>query len=163
MTNLLGGIPSNAPIYANFVRNDRTAGDLTLNSTTWADVDNGLDATVAAETGDWLLVGLSAFWGNQASVGFLDAVSLVAGAPVNSITLKGAPNNSAFGVLAWGGAVSQQGYAGGAIPYQVQAGDLSTGNVTLRLRYRTFSAVNKTLGAQALIPLTFWVVNMRQP
>lgn len=159
----LGAMPSNAPVFGAFARADRTAGNLTLNSLTWADVDNALDLTLAAVVGDWIEVSLSGFWNNEAVVARMDAVSVVAGSPVNSWADQAAPDNTHFGVGGWFGPSGQQGNIGGSIIKQVVSGDLSGGNVTLRLRYRTSTAANKTLFAAAITPLTFWARNLRQP
>jgi hypothetical protein len=49
---------------------------------------------------------------------------------------------------------------GSSVQYVVQAGDISGGNVVLRLRYRTVSASNKTLYSSANIPLHWSVKNL---
>jgi hypothetical protein len=139
----------------------RTSSDITLNSTSWANVDTGIDIVVPAQAGDVLLVALSALFGTENVVGFLDVATIVSGSPVNYIS-GGAGGASHQGVTSWRGHDSTvyKG-AGGTIQYVVQSGDISGGNVTLRLRYRTASAANKTLYASSNIPLHWSVVNLR--
>lgn len=163
MTNLFGAVPSDSTFIGASARALRTAGDLTLNSTTWADVDTGLDLVIAAVAGDWVEVGLSAATGTGlVAVGF-DAVSLVSAAPVNNWSKDAAEGATEFGVQAWiafSGVGSSQS---GTVIKQIAAGDLSGGTVTIRLRYRSSAAVNKVLAASANQPLLFFAHNRRQP
>lgn len=143
----------------------RTAGDYTLNSTTWANVDTGLDLTVAAVAGDVLQVSASGLWGAQAVVGMLDAATIVSASPVNYISGGGGASDQ--GVMAWWGTASTVTATlnvpiGGGLQYVVQAGDIDGGNVVLRLRYRTATAANKTLLGTTALPFHWSVVNLRQ-
>jgi hypothetical protein len=139
----------------------RTSGNLTLNSTSWANVDTGLDLVVPAQAGDVLLVSLSCDWGGgEAVTAALDACTLVSGSPVAYVS--GGGGASDYGVQGWIGHSNDPVVgAGGAIQYVVQAGDISGGSVTLRLRYRTGSAANKTLMATTAQPIHWSVVNLR--
>lgn len=146
-----------AATTANFVRNNRASTDIVLNSTTWANVDTALDIVLPAIVGTWVEVGLSCALGTSAVAVSFDAVSLVAGSPVNSLGEAAAPNNSYDGVSGWHCANTAANIkASGSIIYQAVSGDLSGGNITLRLRYRTGAASNRTLIAHAGFPLTFW-------
>lgn len=139
----------------------RTSGNVTLNSTTWANVDTGLDLTIPAQVGDVLGVSLSAAWGGEAVNAGLDAATLVSGSPVNYIS-GGAGGASHFGVQGWIGHDTDPVRAVGTlIQYPVVSGDISGGNVTLRLRYRTGTASNKTLVANSNQPLQWSVVNLK--
>lgn len=137
-------------------RTVRTAGNLTLNSTNWADVDTALDLSIPCAVNDWVEVGVSALWNNEAVGGRLDAVSVVSGSPVNSWADDAAPNNAHDGVVSWGAAASVFTWAGGTIIKKIVAGDLSAGVCTIRLRYRTATASNKTLLGTATDPLVFF-------
>lgn len=137
----------------------RTSGDITLNSTNWANVDTGLDLTLAAVAGDVIEVGLSALCSGEAVTAMFDAVTIVSAAPVNSLSANGAPNNTYEGVVAWYCVGSSAAKSAGSIPYVVQAGDVSGGNVVLRLRYRTSTATNRNLNATADQVLHFWAKN----
>lgn len=149
-----------------FARATRTAGNLTLNNTSWTDVDgSNLDVTVLAAAGDIVEYGIVGEWsGGQAVQGRLDAVTMVAGSPVNSVSSGGAaPTTGEFGVGAWGGPPSVARGLSGSVPYTVQAGDISGGCVTFRLRFRTDTAANKVLqGAAAAsgYPLIVYVKNI---
>ena len=144
-----------------FARSTRTSGNVTCNSTTWANVDTATDLTLTASTGQWLEIGLSSFWTNNAVTGNLTVVTLVGGSPVNDTSTGAAPDNTTAGVGAWRGGTGDFAPIGGSILYQLVSGDLSGDTVTLRLRYRTQTAANKTLGADsATVSLHFWAKNL---
>ena len=150
-----GGVVAGLPS----ARSKRTAGSYTLNSTTWANVDTGLDYVVPAQVGDVLLVQVSGLWGGEAVNGYLDAATIVGGSPVNHVGGTGGATER--GVAGWEGEASAVTPIGGGIQYVVQAGDISGGNVTLRLRYRTSAAANRTLFGTGDIPLVWSVVNLK--
>lgn len=139
----------------------RTSGDLTLNSTNWADVDTGLDLTLPAAAGDIFEVTANGLCDVQAVNVFFDAVSVVSAAPVNSFgqnaAVTTAPPN--YGITAWRCTQSLLERFGIPIHYTIQAGDISGGNVTVRLRYATSSATNRTLFASSATGFIFkWSV-----
>lgn len=144
-----------------------STGNLTLNSTNWADVNNAaLDREIKeAQAGDAVVVGLSGRWGTEAVWGFLDIVTVVASTPLNSFCQQGpvvaSPSGNVEGIPAWhgvsGGHTPISGYS---MPYVLTAADVVDGVVTLRLRYATLTAANKTLYASTAIPLDLWAVNM---
>lgn len=140
-----------------------TAGSISLNSTSWADVSGPADLVVDASAGDILMVGISALWGSQSLEGYLDFATRVSGSPVNYIS-GGAAGSSNRGVVGWQstGSNTLNEYAQGALPYVVQEGDISGGTVTLRLRYRTSAGSTKTLFATDDIPLHLFVTNVGQ-
>ena len=123
----------------------RGTTNVVLNSTVWANVSGPADLALTAATGDVVEVSFSALWQNEAVDGFLDAVSIVAGSPVNSFAQDGAPVNTSQGIMAWRGVSGQQIAIGGNFFRVLTAGDISGGLVTIRLRYRTGTATNKTL------------------
>lgn len=140
-----------------------TGGNITLNSSSWASVSGPSDLVIAAAAGDILMVGISALWGTENVEGYLDFASIVSGNPVNYVS-GGAGGASNRGVVGWqspGTTTNINLGSQGSIPYVVQSGDLSGGNITLRFRYRTSSASNKTLFATADIPLHLFVVNLK--
>jgi len=139
-----------------------TGGDITLGSGTSPVVLPGPgDCVVAASTGDLLLVGLNArTTDTDADSLSMDAASIVAASPVNYLSSgNGTPLTT--GIPGWYFGVSRVEAAGATFPYVVQAGDISGGNVTLRLYYRV-SGTGKVLAASSTIPLTFWVKNLLQ-
>ena len=143
-----------------------TAGNITLNNTSWTDVSGPADLSVSASTGDLIEVGISCLWGSEALESYLDFATRVGGSAVNYVS-GGTAGASNRGVVGW---QSFMGPAGGgmnvasvgSIIYAVQAGDISGGTVTLRLRFRTSSASNKTLFATSDIPLHLFVTNYGQ-
>lgn len=139
----------------------RTAGSLTLNSTSWADlptIGTTWDITLQAQVGDVLEAGITGVWDNQAVVGALDAATVVSAAALNNFSTSSATGS---GVESWRGDASEAYDAiGGSYFYTVVAGDLSAGTVTVRPRYRTATAANKTLYATSDNPLRWWVRNL---
>jgi hypothetical protein len=141
-------------------RAKRTAGDVVTNSTTWANFDTGLDLTIAAASGDVLEVNLSAFCENQAVNLAFDAATIVSAAPVNYVGTAGGASDS--GVMGWFAVASAYANIGTSVQYVVQAGDISGGNVVLRLRYKSASATNRTVWANTNAPVHFSVKNLKQ-
>lgn len=136
----------------------RTSGNLTLNSTSWANVDTGLDLTLAAAAGDIVEVGLSGLIQGGPDL-YLDAVTIVSSTVTNSIGHNGAVVATGNGVVAWRGNASVYTSVGGPMWYKVVSGDVSGGNILLRLRYRTSSATNATLWGNTDLPLVFTARN----
>lgn len=139
-----------------------TLGTITCaSSAAWANVP-GLGALVlpSVVVGDWLEVSVNFAWNNEAIQGFLDAASIVAGAPVNHWACAGAPAN--IGADGWVGDASVYARIGGSIVKQAVAGDIEGGNVTIRLRYRTSAAGNKTMPAIPDLPFMWHVKNLGQ-
>lgn len=131
----------------------RTAGDLTLNSTSWANVDTGLDITLNCQVGDVVEVNACGLWGGEAVGGRLSVATIVSAAVVNRV---GGTN----GVAAWFGVDNYMSNFGAPYFYTVQAADISSGVVLLRLQYATNSATNKTLYAGTAYPLLFSAKNL---
>lgn len=136
----------------------RVSGDITLNSTSWANVDTGLDLVLDAATGDTILAGASMVIGSEATTLCLDVATIVSAAPVNYFGTAGGAGD--FGITSWLGTTGQVESAGAPTMYTLQSGDISTGTVTLRLRYRTTSATNKTLRASSTLPFLWWAENI---
>jgi hypothetical protein len=138
---------------------NRTSGNVTCNSTTWANVDTGIDLVLAAAAGDTIEVGTSFKWGNEAVWIFLTASTIVGGSPVSH---AGPASASGEGVSGWGGAgdSSSTQHRGCSVMFTLVSGDISSGTVTLRLRYRTATAANRTLEANADKPLHWWAKNI---
>lgn len=132
---------------------ERTSGDLTLNSTSWADVDTGLDLDLLAEAGDVIKAGVSALMGSEAVEARLDVATIVSAAVVNTF-------GGTAGVPGWVGPSGALTPIGGSVMYELVSGDIDTGVVTLRLRYQTSTATNKTLEAGTDYPLMWWVRNL---
>lgn len=137
----------------------RASTDLTLNNTSWTNLDTGLDLVLAAEVGDVIEVHLNGGWQNEAVICGLDVVSIVAASPVNAWGQAGAEGAGNTGVQAWKGLSGVEGAIGGSVMRTVVSGDLSAGNLTLRFRFRTTTAANKVLSAVTANPLHVWAKN----
>lgn len=146
------------------VKARRTSGNLTLNSTSWANVDTGLDLVLnEVQVGDEIVYGISVTAGNEGVEVYLDVATIVAAAPVNHLGSRGAAptTSSDYRIGAWRlPSGSYQGIGGTAPPYTVVAGDLSGGTLTLRLRYLSSTAANKTLLASTVSMLDVWAMNL---
>lgn len=139
----------------------RTAGDYTINSTTFANLDTGTDLTLTGVVaGDVIMVGAMLVWGSEATTACLDVATIVSASPVNYIGTAGGAGD--FGITSWIGTTGQTESAGAPVCYTLVSGDISGGNVLLRLRYRTTSATNKTLRASSTLPFQWWARNHGQ-
>ena len=141
----------------------RPSGDLTLNSTSWANVDTGLDLTIPATAGDEIEV--TGSWLVSASGTaevYFDAVSVVSGSPVNAWGTDGAETGTTEGIQAWRAVANNfLCCAAGGATRPVVSGDLSGGNLTLRLRYR-ISSSSRTMFAGANRHILFSAKNLGQ-
>ena len=148
-------------IQNRFATARRTSGNLTLNSTNWADANTALDLTLNAAVGDVIEFSLSALSANEAVILMLDAVTVVAGSPVTSFcTGSAVVAATTEGVQAWYSPASVTSNLAGVAFLTLGAGDVSGGTVVLRLRYRTASATNKGLVALANNPLVVAAKNL---
>ena len=141
----------------------RNGADYSLNSTTFAAVDStNLNLTVAAATSDILELCFAARYGAETVNAFMDVATIVSGSTTNWVS-GGTGNSADFGIGGWLLLSSVQGTVGGSVMYTVQAGDVSGGNVTVRLMYRTSAASAKTLraGTSQKDALFFSVKNLK--
>lgn len=137
----------------------RTGGNLTLNSTAWANVDTALDLTLIAQVGDVVECAVAAYFGEAEAVsGSLDFWTVVSGAAVNPVGSDGTTTGYA---TAWIVPSSVKHLLSGSMMRILDATDISaTGTVTLRLRYRTDGAANKVVRATVAMPLKVWAKNL---
>lgn len=136
-----------------------TGGDITLNNTTLSAVSGPTDLVVAASSGDLVFLDVRArpTTTTAASIAF-DFATIVSASPVNYVfPASGTPVNIP---TAWYIGSAETSACGGAYPYIVQAGDISGGNVTFRLYFRTSSS--RVVEADASAPLVTWAVNLGQ-
>jgi hypothetical protein len=125
----------------------RTSGDITLNNTSWTDLDTGLDLTLPAAVGDVIEAQPNGKYGIQNTFVFLDAVTVVAGSPVTSFS-SGTGTPASEGVTGWEGPVgAEENTFGPPISIPLASGDLSAGTVTVRLRYRNNDATTRVFKA----------------
>lgn len=132
----------------------RTAGSFTLNSTAWANTSTALDLTLAASTGDVIEGELSGGWSNAASDAAMNLVCVTGGAGFSTKIA-----NTDNGVRGWLGNASIAGSLSGSASRTMLTADLSGGNVIVRIRHRTLTAVNKVLFGTTSSNLTFFVRN----
>lgn len=141
----------------------RTAGDLSITSTSaGAAVPTIGNNVVAAASGDLLLIGISATIDNALAQRLrMDVATIVSAAVVNYLSsLSGTPATA--GVSAWGALASTETRVGTPVPYVVQAGDISGGNVELSLRAWNAGAGTRGISATATAPFLWWVKNLGQ-
>jgi hypothetical protein len=135
-------------------RVDRTTGDLGLNTITWTDMPGGFTITLPAAAGDIVQAGVS-YYTAGGNYLYMDAVTVVSGSSVNNLSLGVAETSTGNGVQTWCG-LPGENVVGGVIAYQLTAGDVSGGQVTLQLRYRTETTVYKSVSGLANAPFTIW-------
>lgn len=141
----------------------RTAGNLSTSSTSWSDLDTGLDLTLTGvKAGDVVEVGVSGLWSNQNVTGYLDVGSLVSGAIVNTWGANGPESGTHQGVQSWLGINQVFQNIGSPVFRAVVAGDLDGGTLTLRFRRRNDTSSTKTMFASTDNPLQVWAKNHGQ-
>jgi hypothetical protein len=140
------------------VQATRSSGDILLNNTGafTANVDTGLDLSVAATAGQKIELQLHANVNSEVVICAFDFVTVSGGNFVSSGTST---------PYTWGlpGSRCEASIALAVNPstlYTVQSGDISGGNVVFRLRYKTHAASNKTLYASGGINLRVSAKNL---
>ena len=147
----------------------RTSGTVVLTgTTTWSTlttIGTAADLTLTATAGDVVEGGINALAGNEVIDMAFDFVTVVGGVVTNSFGTNGAApavfaNFSGGGwyMPAVGGAAGY-GIATGSYPYTLQSGDVSGGQVTIRLRYAMGAATNRNLFCTAGNPFMIWARN----
>ena len=141
--------------------NASAGDDYTVASATYVALDaTNISITLEAQVGDCLEVGASLRWEHSINnEAFVDAYTIVAGAPVNLIS-----GASTHGVQAWYGGASttpQVNGCGGSVMYTVVSGDLSSGQVTIRPYARLATATPvRVIYCRTIMPFHFWVKNL---
>lgn len=117
----------------------RTSGNISMGTTSWTNLDTGLDITIHATVGDVLLA-MCEFQvlcasGNDV---FFDIATVVAGSPVNYFSLgTSSQANRGLPSMYVGNFLTNVAFSlSGLASYPVQSSDLVSGSVTLRLRYK---------------------------
>jgi hypothetical protein len=137
----------------------RTSGNVLVSLTTWVDVDTDLDITLAAAVDDVIEVGVNGFWNTEGVNAQLDAVTVVSGSPVTSFS-SGTGTPAGDGCGGWFAVSSVAVPVGGPVMLKLVSGDISGGQVTLRLRAKTTALFTRTLFASATNPLQFSAKNL---
>lgn len=138
----------NLKVGRGFQRVVRTAGNLTFNSTAWANSSTTLDLTLAASTGDVVRADINAIWNSNAVSGNLNVTCVASGAGFSTRTA-----NTDAGLPGWFGQVSRFVDVNAPAYRTLASADISGGNVIVRLRHRTGTAANKSLIATTANPL----------
>lgn len=142
-----------------YARAVRSAGNITINGTSWANVDTGLDLVLTAATGDLIEVSPSGRLapGAGATHTFFDVATIVGGSPVNYFVAGGASDEGAQG---WRCQDTTDARITGSIARTLVSGDISGGTVTLRLRTRQDTAGNRLFVAGATNPFVWYAKNL---
>lgn len=126
----------------------RTAGNLTLTASGWKDVGTGniADLVLDAAAGDEIEVQICArVTKSSAGTTFcvLDAHTIVSGSAVNSVAGEVAATSTSVSHVGWatGNLSTTDQYLVSKKRYTLLTGDIASGAVTLRLRYRVGSDV----------------------
>lgn len=142
-------------------------GDVTLSGDVWSAVDTGLDLVLdAVQPGDELVFGLSAQFDSEAVAAYLNVVTVVGGLPY-----RGFAEADLVKPFAPAGFVGLPGFYAPAStvvglcletpPYTVVSGDVSNGQVSLRLVYAlATSGTDRTLSASTDRPVDVWAYNL---
>ncbi len=149
-----------------------TQGNVTLNHTaafvevaaaTGGPGTGAWDLTLAAAAGDILQAGMTAIVTDTGATAlYFNAATIVSGSPVNWLAQDGeAGTNNGNGVLTWQVIAGAHGFPGAPVTYPVVSGDISSGNVVLRLYYYTNTATNRTLGCQAAEAFMWYAINLK--
>lgn len=141
----------------------RTAGNLTLNSGSWANlptIGTTFDIVLEAQVGDVIEAGIKAHTGGEGATAAFDVVTIVSAAYYSSFSTQSTTRPSA-GAGAW---FVESAYAvdvSGSFMYVLTSGDISGGQVTLRVQYSQAAGSNKTLYANtANAPFQFYAKNL---
>lgn len=144
------------------IKKRNSGGNITLNSATFAAVDTSLDIVLPASAGDSIEVGLGGIFDVQTVSAVLDVASLVSAAAVSWWATDG--TSSAYSLWyrpASLPASTSLAFSGSLIRTLV-SGDISGGNVTLRIFGRRDTS-NCNILIAAGIPLHFWAKNLGPP
>ena len=139
-----------------------TSGDKSLNTIGWQNFDTTIDITLAAATGNWVEVGLGAFTAAAVNTLAWDVVTVVGGSPVSSVAgavaIASRPSNGNPGWYCPPSAstTAMNRTVSGSIMYQLGAGDVSGGNVVLRVQVNPNSTTARSVSANANTPFIFW-------
>lgn len=131
----------------------RTAGNLTLNNTGFTDVPTISTLTLNAASGDVVEFYLNAVVDTGANEVYLDVATIVSSSPVNYFS-NGTGTPATAGISAFS-SFNRDEHLGGSARYTLQSGDISGGTVTLKLRYKTSTAANRSLRADSTRPLQY--------
>ena len=143
----------------------RTSGNVALTgTTTWSDlttIGTGGDITMAASSGDLIEASLFALLNSDAVDMAFDVNTVVSSVKTNSLTTGGTRPTAftAFNSSGWYVPASRIEALTGSVFYVLQSGDVSGGNVTLRVQYAMNTATNRTLFGTTANPFQWYARN----
>lgn len=143
-----------------YARATRTSGNITINGTSWANVDTGVDLTLTAAAGDVIEVCPSArvAAGAAGTHTFFDVATIVSGSPVNYFSTSGGATDE--GVIGWRCHGDRDSSFGNSVARTLVSGDVSAGTVVLRLRTRQDTAGNRLFVAGTTNPFIWYAKNL---
>lgn len=138
----------------------RTSGDITISNTgSFGNVDTGIDLVFAAQTGDIIELGANALLKSSSQQLIVTASTIVSGSVVNNLASGTSTEKPIHNWSKYNNAPSSGIMAGGVI-YTLQSGDISGGNVTIRLRALVGSGTSD-FHATSGNPLIWWAKQYR--
>ncbi|MEX2267243.1 MAG: hypothetical protein WEA75_01015 [Acidimicrobiia bacterium] len=137
-------------------RTSRTSGNITVNSTTWTNLDNNLDITLGGAAADRFRAELGIYISSEATSLYVDARTVTGS---NYFTPNTAETNVG-GFPGWTMGSGFQGARSGGPTYVTVSGDYAAGVCAVRLRTRTSGAVNKTVVATTDLSLLHYLYNL---
>lgn len=143
-----------------FAEARRASTDLNFNTTGWQNVDTALDLTIAAAAGDKVIYSPNFTPGSTNNTFSFDVATIVSAAIVNYFC-TGTSTPAGSGLPGWrrDGGTGAYGVSGGFV-YTVQAGDVSSGTITMRLRINPSSTTSRVISATATTPLIVQAWNL---
>lgn len=143
-----------------YARAVRTSGNVTINGTSWANVDTGVDLVLSASTGDLIEVAICARLaaGAANTDTLFDVATIVSASPVNYFGTAGGASDE--GVIGWRCKDTVDTAFGCSVSRILVSGDISSGTVTLRLRVRQSSAGNRSFVAGTANPFSWYAKNL---
>lgn len=150
---------SSAPALKDYAEVLRTAGSITLNSTSRTAVSSSLDLVLTAATGDLVEFNINALVNVGTDAVQFDVYTLVSSSPVNPFG-PGLVPGSIVGIGGWDLTTGVKTMTGG-ISRVLTSGDISGGTATLRLYYQQGNTTASTMLA-AVPALKVWAKNYGQ-
>lgn len=146
----------------NFKWDMRTAGNISLNSTSWAAVPTLGTFTLACQVGDVIRFAITSFADSAAVELYFDVATIVSAVPANYFSTATATPATA-GIAGWGVPASVDVPITGEAFYAVQAGDIVSGAVTFQQYYKSSTGTSRSLRADSARTLQRICQNLGQP
>lgn len=138
-----------------YASKSRTAGDVTITSTNLIAYDTALDLTLGAAVGDLLEVNLNAQAASAANVALDWNVAIL----VNNVNVRQLGGTGNGAITAWSIRMGDYHSVSGSVTTIVQAADIQSGSITLRLLVKAGSATGRAVLGTAAYPTQWWARN----